>query len=67
MSLRGDCYHNTVAENLFHRLKIERIRRKTYATREEARQDVFNYSIIQNDSMARRVCCHQQTSNDNKM
>jgi putative transposase len=27
----------------FNLLKSERIRSKTYATREEARQDVFNY------------------------
>ena len=43
MSRRGNCYDNAVAESFFHLLKSERIRRKTYATREEARQDVFNY------------------------
>jgi len=32
-----------VAESFFHLLKSERIRSKTYATREEPRQDVFNY------------------------
>ena len=43
MSRRGNCYDNAVAESFFHLLKSERIRKKTYATREEARQDVFNY------------------------
>ena len=43
MSRRGNCYDNAVAESFFHLLKSERIRRKIYATREEARQDVFDY------------------------
>jgi putative transposase len=30
-------------DTFFHLLKSERIRRKTYTTREEARQDVFDY------------------------
>jgi len=32
-----------VAESFFHLLKTERIRRKTYKTRRQARQDVFDY------------------------
>ena len=40
---QGNCYDNAVAESFFHLLKSERIRRKTYATRKEARQDVFDY------------------------
>jgi putative transposase len=43
MSRRGNCYDNAVAESFFHLLKRERIRRKTYQTREAARQDVFEY------------------------
>ena len=43
MSRRGNCHDNAVAESFFQLLKRERIRRKTYATREEARQDVFDY------------------------
>lgn len=43
MSRRGNCHDNAVAESFFQLLKRERIRRKTYADREEARQDVFNY------------------------
>jgi len=43
MSRRGNCHDNAVAESLFNLLKRERIRRRTYRTRAEARQDVFDY------------------------
>ena len=43
MSGRGNCHDNAVAESFFSSLKRERIRRRTYKTREEARQDVFDY------------------------
>lgn len=43
MSRRGNCHDNAVAESFFNLLKRERIRRKTYKTRAEARQDVFDY------------------------
>lgn len=43
MSRRGNCHDNAVAESFFQLLKRERIRRKTYQTRDEARQDVFEY------------------------
>lgn len=40
---RGNCWDNAVAESFFNLLKRERIRRRKYKTREEARQDVFDY------------------------
>lgn len=43
MSRRGNCHDNAVAENFFSLLKRERIRRKTYRTRDDARSDVFDY------------------------
>lgn len=43
MSRRGNCHDNAVAESFFSSLKRERIRRRTYKTREGARQDVFDY------------------------
>ena len=43
MSRRGNCHDNAVAKSFFQLLKRERIRRKTYAIRDEARQDVFDY------------------------
>ena len=55
MSRRGNCWEramgaigsspmaSAVAESFFNLLKRERIRRKKYKTREEARRDVFDY------------------------
>ena len=43
MSRRGNCHDNAVAESFFQLLKRERIRQKIYATREDARRDVFDY------------------------
>jgi putative transposase len=43
MSRRGNCHDNAVAESFFQLLKRERIRRKTYDTRDAARQDIFDY------------------------
>ena len=43
MSRRGNCHDNAVAESFFSSLKRERIRRRTYKTREDARQHVFDY------------------------
>ena len=36
-------HDNAVAESVFNLLKRERIRRRTYRSRAEARQDVFDY------------------------
>lgn len=43
MRRRGNCHDNAVAENFFQLLKRERIRRRIYATHDEARQDIFDY------------------------
>lgn len=43
MSRRGNCYDNAVAESFFQLLKRERIKRRTYKDREEARRDIFDY------------------------
>lgn len=43
MSRRGNCHDNAVAESFFQLLKRERIKRKIYPTREDARRDVFDY------------------------
>lgn len=44
MSRRGNCYDNAVAESFFGSLKKERIGRRIYPTRQEAKSDVFDYS-----------------------
>jgi putative transposase len=43
MSRRGNCHDNAVAESFFLVLKRERIKRKIYATRNDAKSDVFDY------------------------
>jgi putative transposase len=43
ISRRGNCQDTAVAESFFQLLKRERVRRRTYLTREAARQDVFEY------------------------
>ena len=43
MSRRGNCYDNAVAESFFQLLKRERVKRKAYKTREDARRDIFDY------------------------
>ncbi len=43
ISRRGNCYDNAVAESFFSNLKKERVKRKIYATREEAKSEIFEY------------------------
>jgi putative transposase len=43
MSRSGNCWDNAAMESFFSSLKIERIARKTYRTRKDARADVFDY------------------------
>jgi putative transposase len=43
MSRKGNCWDNAVAESFFANLKKERIKRKIFKTRAEAKQVVFNY------------------------
>ncbi|EHU0260921.1 IS3 family transposase [Salmonella enterica subsp. enterica serovar Alachua] len=43
MSRRGNCHDNAVAESFFQLLKRERVKKKIYGTREEARSDIFDY------------------------
>lgn len=42
MIRRSNCHDNAVAESFFNLIKRKRIRSKTYKTRDEARQDVFD-------------------------
>ena len=43
MSRKGDCYDNAPMESFFHTLKTELVHHQHYATREEARRDIFAY------------------------
>lgn len=46
MSRCGNRHDNAVAESFFSSPKRERIQRRTHKTRDEARQDVFDYVEI---------------------
>jgi transposase InsO family protein len=43
MSRKGDCWANAPMESFFHTLKTERFHHRVYATRAEARRDLFGY------------------------
>ncbi len=43
MSRAGDVWDNAAMESFFSSLKVERVDRKVYRTRDEARADVFDY------------------------
>ena len=46
MSRRGNCYDNAAIESFFSSLKKERVRGRTYASREQAKADLFDYIEI---------------------
>jgi putative transposase len=46
MSRRGNCYDNAVAESFFSSLKKERIQRRIYNTRDDAKADIFDYIVL---------------------
>jgi transposase InsO family protein len=43
MSRKGNCWDNAPAESFFHTLKTELVHHKHYATREDAKRDIFTY------------------------
>ncbi len=43
MSRKGNCLDNAPMESFFHTLKVERVHHRVYATRDEARRDLFAY------------------------
>ncbi len=43
MSRKGDCWDNAPMESFFHTLKTERVHHRVYATRDQARRDLFGY------------------------
>ena len=54
MSAVGSCYDNAAAESFFGLLKRERVNRRRYATRTEARADVFEYIELTYNPRKRR-------------
>lgn len=43
LSRQGNCWDNAAMESFFSSLRTERMARKTYRTRNEAKADVFDY------------------------
>jgi len=43
MSRKADCYDNAPMESFFHTLKTELVHHRHYATRQEARREIFAY------------------------
>ncbi len=43
MSRKGNCWDNAPSESFFHTLKTELTFHRRYATREQAKQDIFEY------------------------
>jgi transposase InsO family protein len=43
MSRKGNCWDNAPAESFFHTLKTELVHHKHYATKEDAKRDLFHY------------------------
>ncbi|HGH4669794.1 TPA: IS3 family transposase [Enterobacter cloacae] len=61
MSRRGNCHDNAVAESFFQLLKHERIKKKIYGTREEARSDIFDYIEMFYNSKRRHGSSNQMS------
>lgn len=62
MSRHDNCHDNAVAESVFPLLKRERIKKKIYGTREEARSDIFDYieMFYISVGMVRAIRCRRQ-------
>ena len=43
MSRKGDCWDNAVAESFLHTLKVEKVNRCRFKTRDEAKREIFRY------------------------
>ena len=61
MSAVGSCADNAAAEGFFGRLKRERVNRRRYVTRAEARADVFEYIELQHNAEKRRNAISEST------
>ncbi len=64
MSRRGYCHDNAVADSFFQLLKRERIKKKFYGTREEARSDIFDYIEMSYNSKRRHGSSDQMSTTE---
>ena len=53
MSRKGNCWDNSVAESFFHSIKTELIYHERYATRENAKQSIFQYIEVYYNKLRR--------------
>jgi putative transposase len=60
MSAVGSCADNAAAESIFGRLKRERVNRRQYRTRAEARADIFDYIERWHNPRQRRRLAFQE-------
>ena len=54
LSRSGNVWDNAAMESFFSSLKVERVARKVYRTRDQARADVFDYIERSRDAGTRR-------------
>jgi len=64
VSRRGNCHDNAVAESFFQLLKRERIKKKIYGTRDEARSDIFDYIEMCYNSKRQHGSSNQMSSTE---
>jgi putative transposase len=56
MSRKGNCWDNAVAESFFHTLKIELIYPTNYQTKEETKQNIFQYLKVYYNRKRQHFC-----------
>jgi transposase InsO family protein len=52
MSRKGNCWDNAPMESFFHTLKTELVHQRHYATREQARRDLFQFNTSKATTIA---------------
>lgn len=63
MSRKGNCWDNAVMERFFGSLKAERVHRRSYPTRAEAKKDLFMYIEWFYNAGRRHAALNYQTPN----
>lgn len=58
MSAKGYCYDNACVESFFHSLKVEKLHRYRFATRQQMRQAVFHYIEVFYNRKRRHSACN---------
>ena len=61
MSRKGNCWDNAPSESFFHTLKTELTHHKRYLTREDAKQDIFEYIEVFYNRQRRHSAIGYQT------